>query len=388
MNPNKRTLASVLLLLAALILCSCSGKKQVAADSGTAAVTELVVKAQPVQRGEWLVSVPISGNLRSQSTVEVRCEVGGRLVSAYFREGDLVRRNDLLAEIDPANYQLAYNQAAAAVSVAEAGMARAQVLADHARREKERADNLVRTGGITEKDHQAAATGVKEAETQVRLTAAQVEHARSLLSIAEKALKDCRILAPAEGLVQKRFYDQGTLLSPGSSLYTLVDNARLELECLLPSYRLAEIRTGQQAYFTTPTWGGRKFECVVSALNPVVESDNRSIKVVLRMANAGGALRAGMYARGEITIRREHGALIIPRTALMAAQDESGAGQVFVVTEGRAGRRDVQIGSIQQDRVWVRQGLREGEVVVVEVGPSLKEGLAVRVAPKNGAQGS
>ncbi len=375
-----------------LILASggwgCAGKKPATADASSAGATELVVKALPVARGEWQVSVPFSGSIRSQSTVEVKSEVGGRLVSALFREGDSVRRNDLLAEIDDSNYRLAFNQASAAVAVAEAGLARTQVVADHARREKERADNLLRSGGITEKDHLAAATGVKEAETQVRLAEAQVQQAQSALSIAEKALRDCRITAPAEGQVQTRFHDQGTLLAPGTSLYRLVDNGRLELECLLPSYRLAEIRLGQKAFFTTPTWGERRFECSVAALNPVVESDNRSIRVVLRMANPGGDLRAGMYTRGEIVVRREPGALIIPRTALVAAQEEAGGGRVFVVAEGRVSRRDVEIGSVREDRVWIRRGLKEGEIVVVEIGPSLKDGLAVRVAPRNGSQGS
>ncbi len=388
MSQRNILFLSAVLFLGVSSPWGCSGKKQAAADPADAALTELVVKAQPVERREWTVTVPLSGNLRSQSMVEVKSEVGGRLVAVHFKEGDPVRRNDLMAEIDPANYKLADDQALAVVGVAEAGLAHAQVMAEHSRREKERADNLLRTGGITEKDHQAASTGIKEAESQVRLAEAQVKQARAAVSTAEKALRDCRIEAPADGEVQKKFFDQGSLLVPGSSLYALVDNTRLDLECLLPSYQLSEIRVGQKAFFTTPTWGERIFEGIVSALNPAVESDNRSIKVVLRMADPKRELRAGMYARGEIVVRREPGALIIPRTALMTEKEEASAGRVFVVVDGRVCRKEVQIGSIQQDRVWVRQGLQEGDVVVIEIGPALKDGLAVRVAPKNNTQGS
>ena len=80
--------------------------------------------------------------------------------------------------------------------MAQAGVDRAKVSAEHAKTEKERADNLLRSGGITQKDHQAAITGVKEAETQVRLAEAQCGQARAVLAIAEKALKDCRIYCP------------------------------------------------------------------------------------------------------------------------------------------------------------------------------------------------
>ena len=140
--------------------------------------TELVVKSEPVKRQEWIDAVPFSGTLRSQSVVDVKTEVGGRLISVYFEEGDFVKKDRLLAEIDPVNYRLAYDQAAAALAVAEAGLERAKVAVEHARTEKERADNLLRTGGITQKDHQAAETGVKDAESQARLAEAQIGQAR------------------------------------------------------------------------------------------------------------------------------------------------------------------------------------------------------------------
>ena len=168
---NRNHIVLLAVLLAAIVINGgCSGTKNAAkADPVSVLAPELVVKAAPAGRMEWTVKVPVSGNLRSQSMVDVKSEVGGRLISAHFKEGYLVRKGQLLAEIDPANYTLAYEQAMAAVGVAEAGLARVQVMADHARREKERAENLLRTGGITEKDHQAATTGVREAETQVRL---------------------------------------------------------------------------------------------------------------------------------------------------------------------------------------------------------------------------
>jgi membrane fusion protein (multidrug efflux system) len=341
--------------------------------------SEMAVQAVPATRQEWISTVPISGSLRTLSTVEIKPEVGGRLIATYFEEGDLVRKGQLLAEIDPVNYRLAFNQAAAALAVAQAGLERAQVSADHARTEKIRADNLLRSGGITQKDHQAAATGVKEAETQVRLAEAQCEQARAALAIAEKALQDCKILAPIPGHVQERSFDKGSLLAPGVSLCTLVDNSRLELECVIPSYQLAAIRLGQRAIFTTPTWGALRFEGVVSAINPTVASDNRSVKLILKIANPGGELRSGMYARGEITTGREADALVIPRDSLIPEKEGADAASVYVVREGKAHRVSIRVGGSQQERVWVREGLSEGDLVVTEIGPSLKEGSLVRI---------
>jgi RND family efflux transporter MFP subunit len=340
----------------------------------------LVVKAVQASRQEWIISTPITGNLRTLSTVEIKPEVGGRLTAVYFTEGDLVRKGQLLAEIDPVNYQLAYDQAEAALKVAQAGLERAEVSADHAKTEKERADNLLRSGGITQKDHQLAVTGIKEAETQVRLAEAQCGQARAALAIADKALKDCRISAPAEGHVQKRYFDKGSLLSPGVALYTLVDNNQLELECVVPAYKLANLGLGQRAVFQTPTWGERQFDGVLAAINPEIESDSRSVRLKIKIANPKGELRSGMYARGEIVTSVQPQAVVIPRDCLIPEREGSQDAGIYVVREGKAHRLDIRIGDSQEDRVWVPNGLDEGEWVIKEIGPSVKEGVAVRVS--------
>ncbi len=371
-------ISTVLLIAGAQWRCGNMKGENSAAPKPGRTVDVLTVRAKSVERMDWVTLVPISGNLRSLSMVDVKPEVGGRLVAVYFQEGDMVQKDQLLGEIDRENYQLSYDQAAAAVSVAQAGVERAQVSAEHAKTEKERADNLLRSGGITEKDHQAASTGVKEALSQVRLAEAQYQQARAALAIAQKALKDCKIFAPAAGQVQKRYFDKGSLLAPGVPFCMLVDNSRLELECVIPSYQLASVRVGQRAAFTTPTWGERLFEGIVSAINPVVESETRSVTVKLKISNPGGELRSGMYARGDITTGREKGALVIPRDSLIPEKEGSQAAGVFVIKEGKAHRIGVQIGDMRQENVWIRQGLTGDEIVITEIGPSLKEGIPVR----------
>jgi RND family efflux transporter MFP subunit len=345
----------------------------------------LKVKAVTVTARDWDISVPVSGSLRSQSNVEVRAEVGGRLLAMQFEEGAEVARGRLLAEIDPANYRLAADQSKAAVAVAEAALARAQVLLAHSRREKERADNLLRTGGITEKDHQAAVTGVEDAQSQVKLAEAQCGQARAALSIAEKALGDCRIVAPADGQVRVKYLDPGALVSPGAAIYSLVDNSRLELECSVPSYQIADLRSGLRTRFTTPTWGERRFEGSVTAINPMVDVTNRSVKVVVKISNPRGELRSGMYARGEIEVRVERNALTVPRSALVTGEQEPGSGTVYVVADGRACARRVRVNGYRQDQMWIGEGLKPGDRVIVEIGPSLKDGSPVEVSADRAA---
>jgi RND family efflux transporter MFP subunit len=378
----------LLMLLPSLgvLLIGCKGQP---APSAAAPSTPppLAVKALPAAVQEWMVSVPFSGSLRSRSVVEIKSEVAGRLIDAHLSEGDIVRKGQVVAEIDPTNYRLAHDQAVAALAVADAGVVRARVALDHARREKERADNLLRTGGITEKDHQAASTGVKESEAQLQLAEAQREQVRTSISITDKSIRDCHIVAPADGHVQKRYVDQGTLVAPAQPIYTIVDNARLELDCLIPSYRLAEIRPGLSSRFTTPTFGSREFTGLVSAINPMIESDNRSVRVALRINNPGGELRSGMFARGVIEVRRQPGALVIPRSALVGEQEDASTGAVYTVKDDTVHARPIKVGGIQDDRIWVQDGLQEGELIVVEIGPALKDGSLVKVLSSTSAVG-
>jgi len=377
---RRKSIAGILLAVV-LTVCGCAGNRENSpSDAAIEAPAALVVKAAPVRAQEWIVAISVSGSLRSQSMVEVKVEVGGRLIATHFEEGSSIQKGQLLAEMDTANYQLAYNQARAVLGVAEAGLERVRVMLEHARREKERADNLVRTGGITQKDHEAALTNVKDADTQVHLAEAQIEQARAALSIAEKALRDCRILAPAAGRVQRKYFHEGSLLVPGSSICSLVDNTRLEFECNLPSYQLSEVRPGQAAFFTTPTWGERRFEGRVHSINPVIESESRAVRLIVKIANPGEELRSGMFAGGDIEVRRQAGALVIPRSAFMANQSGRTSGSVYVVEGGFARRRAAEVVDSRRDALWVRNGVNAGELVIVEIGPALKDGSAVRVA--------
>lgn len=374
--------------VAALAGCQKTADEIAKEQTTSTAADELTVNAAPAKRSDWINTVPISGSLRSRSTVDVQPEVGGRLVHTLVVEGDLVQKGQLLAEIDDVNYRLAYQQSAASLTVAQAGLLQAKVSAEYAKTEKDRADNLLESGGITQKDHQAAATSLKQAESQVGLAEAQCLQAETALAIAEKALKDCKVYAPAAGHVQKRWLDEGSLLSPGVPIYTLVDNSQLELECVIPSYHLASIRPGQNAEFTTPTWGERKFDAVVSAINPTIQSENRSVKIKLKVENRGMQLKNGMYARGKIFTGIEKNVVVIPRDALIPEQDVSEYGNIYIVEDGKAKRRRVRIGGNGQDSVWIREGLEEGEMVVLEKGPSLEEDTPVRIVSGDPDSGS
>ena len=165
----------LVLTLAGSLAAACGGTD---AETTSAAVTESVrsvpVRTAPVQIRDLAETLSLTGTLDPRAEVTVVPEISARLERVLRSEGDRVNRGQLLAVLDSADFRLARDRAKASLDVAEANRA-------HARAEKDRADSLLKTGGITDKDHLAAQVAVQVAD-------ASYAHARSELAIAERQI--------------------------------------------------------------------------------------------------------------------------------------------------------------------------------------------------------
>ena len=164
-------------------------------------------------------------------------------------------------------------------------------------------------------------------------------------------------------------------------LCTLVDNSRLELECVIPSYQLATMRAGAACDISRLPPGA------IAALKEpfrrsirTIESDNRSGEGEVENCQSRRGAAQRHVCRGEIITGREHAALVIPRDSLIPEKEGSETAGVYVVRDGKAHRSRDKDRRQPAGSVWVRQGLQEGDLVITEIGPSLKEGTPVRVS--------
>ncbi len=358
-----------------LLLLSCS--KQNAGSP--AAVTPITVSVTRVEPQPLDVTLGITGSLVSSVAVDVKTEFAGRLVAVLRQEGDRVSKGDLLAQLDDVNAKLAVAQAEANLEVAEATVDRAKVAEGHATTELQRAENLLKSGGITDRDYQAAQTAVHDSQAQVKLAKAQVEQVRHALALAQKHLNDCRIVSPISGEVERRFLNPGGWVDGNALLYRLVDNQRLELQTFVASSDMAAVEKGQKIRFSTAAYSGESFEATIRTLSAGIDAQNRSIPIRASVPNPSGKLKAGMFVKGEIITGTKGAALVVPADALWRR-----AGQppfVFVVEENHARRREVQTGIEEPRGIEITQGLRSGDVVVVEQNIALADG--VQVSPRS-----
>jgi membrane fusion protein (multidrug efflux system) len=289
-----------------------------------------------------------------------------------------VAAGETIAWVNDENFRLSIREAETGVLVAAAALERARMVEEHSNSELERARNLVKSGGITDKDLKAAELAGHDARAQVSVAAAQLEQARAVQAVASKHLRDAEIKSPVAGVIQRKFINQGAYVEPATAVFTVVDNSRLELESPVASADLAPIRPGQKVTFSVNSYPGASFEGGVIEINPVVETETRSAKVRVRIPNSGGRLKAGMFAEGEILTGVIASAVVIPADAVYRDDRSAKTSYVFVVANGKAARRAVRIGRERGTRLEIVEGLRPGDQVIAEQNIEIAEGVRVQ----------
>ncbi|MBI1982791.1 MAG: efflux RND transporter periplasmic adaptor subunit [Acidobacteria bacterium] len=345
----------------------------------TAAPTPLAVRVVRVGPRPLEKALDITGSLVSSVAVDVKTQFAGRVIQMLRQEGDRVRKGELLALIDETDAKLALAQARASLEVAQAGLLRAQVVEKASLREGERSENLMRSGGITQRDHDQAQVTIRDAQAQLKLAEAQVEQARQSVAIAQKSLSDCRIIAPASGEIERKFLNPGSYVDTMTLVYRVVDNHKLELETFVASSEIGAVEKGQKIRFGVQTFPGEEFEARVLTVSPAVQPQNRSVMVRAAVPNPTGKLKAGMFVKGRIVTGTKPAAFVVPLDAVWRRVGQPA--YVYVVEQNQARRREVKLGSELPEEMEIAAGLEAGNVVIAEQNLELAEGVSVTPRP-------
>jgi RND family efflux transporter MFP subunit len=347
--------------LLALAGCSTGSRADVAPTPRGLPVRTAAVEARDIDE-----TLSLAGTLRPRAQVELVAEVQARLLRVLKDEGARVAQGEPLALLDPTDYRLNNDRARAALAVAEANRS-------HALAEKERADNLLKTGGITAKDSLSAQVALQVAEASL----AQV---KAESAIAAQQLARTEIRAPFAGRIARRHADPGAMLATGSRVFTLVDDGVLEFRAPVPSVQFGKAKLGAPVEVRVDALGGRSVAGRLARIAPIVDERTRSFEVTVEVPGQA-ELVGGLFARAIVRVGRVAGALVVPPQALQRDTAEADVAQAFVVKDGRAERRSVTLGVETPDRVQVKQGLVAGEKVVLDPPVALASGAPVELAP-------
>jgi RND family efflux transporter MFP subunit len=266
--------------------------------------------------------------------------------------------------------------------MAKAGLLEAEAAGSRADREYDRAARLLESGLMTRQGMDDAMTQKAAAAARIAAARAQVEAAREDVAQVSTRLGKAVIRSPFDGTVEERLANVGDLVGEMQKVvFRLVDNRLLELTANVPSGAMSSLRPGQPLVFSTDAFPGREFGGKVTWINPSVSPADRSVRVIAEVPNVPEVLKGGLFVKGRIVTGSRKGVVIVPRAALQSWDVAGRKGEVYVVDNGVARRREVATGGMRDEAVEISSGLRPGETVVTRGAFSVKDGDAVKVVP-------
>lgn len=309
-------------------------------------------------------TLPLTGSLTPFTEATVKAKVAGELVAVPVREGEPVKRGQVLARIDQTEVQ-----ARVAARRADVSAARAQL--DWAGKNRTTQKALLEKGFI-------AQTAYDNVQSNFEVAVARLRAAEAELVVAQKALGDSVLLAPFDGIVSLRHAQAGERVALDAKVVSVVDLSRLQLEAAVPASEIGRLQVGQPVAFRVDGFGAQSFAGRIDRISPATVSGSRSINVYAVIDNPQGVLRSGLFAQGAVSLERIEGALVVPASAV---REELGRNTVYALVDGAVRRRAVTIGPADAaDRVQVLEGLAPGDRIVRANLGTLREGIAARLA--------
>lgn len=396
---------TLVLLLAAALLVGCNpsdasktGKKDGQAASGLAsrAVQVAPAESRPMER-----AVSVIGSLAAIDQATLSAKVTGRLQSLGVDLGTRVRKGDLVAQIEPADYELKLRSAEALLAQARARLglplmgaddqvnpeetstvrqAKASLLESQKQRDRIRA--LAKRGISPQSELEVAEANFEitfnrhlEALEDIRQRQGVLQQRRVEVEIARQQLADTRIVAPFDGIVQERRASPGEFLDTAARVVTLVKVDPLRLRIEVPERSAAGVRPGQKVRLAIEG-DTNKYAGTISRLSPAIAELSRMLIVEADIPNGQGALRPGAFARADIVLAENEPATTVHRDALITF---AGMEKIFVVKDGKAAEKNIVTGRRAGDFIEIIGGLKPGDLVVLSPG-SVQNGQPVTLA--------
>jgi len=364
-----------------------------------------------VGRRDLISSVLATGAVKPQVGAEVRvgARISGKVEHLYANIGDVVKKGQVLAELEKADLEAKVNQRSAELEMAEAKLAAIRSLRP---REIEKAEadvaqwqatvelngkDLARQDELLKQDFtsqqardrakeqlavsEARLASVRKAlelaktgyEEDLRQAAADVARAKAALADAQVQLSYATITASIDGVIGSVSTQEGETVAAGLSaptFVTIIDLGRLQVDTFVDEVDIGKVAPGQTATFTVDSFPSREFAGKVVAVYPkaVIQENVVNYDVVVEITDAyDGLLRPEMTASVTIFLEARENVLAVPAKAV---RRERGKSVVYVLAEGRAHAREIKVGWKDSQWVEILSGLEEGETVLLESPPA------------------
>jgi len=413
--PAQLKLALLVVLLAVVVglIESCGGSKANVRKEESAATPKVVeVTTAAAIRRDLPEFVEATGSLAGDQQTDVAPQTSGKVIEVGVDIGSAVRRGQMLVKLDDAELKLKVNQAQAQVEQAKAAVrqaeekiglrpgqsfdpsrvadvAGAKVAFELAEKNLKRADKLIESGDVSrsfydeqrakrdqlKEQYDSAVAQARQNYAAVEVARTNVSNAEAQLALARKNLSYAVIPAPIDGFVSERTADLGEYVSPTQKVATIVRTNPLRVRIDIPEQAIPEVRVGQSVSATTSAWPDKSFSGHIARMAPSVTANSRTLTVEAEIENSSGALKPGQFATVRILQPRPVPAVLVPARAVLT---EAGVSRVYVIKDGHAEQRLVQLGQTEGDLIQLKSGVAADEKVATSNLEQLADGIPVR----------
>jgi multidrug efflux pump subunit AcrA (membrane-fusion protein) len=404
-------LRTIFVALAATVALSACGKKP------AMEAPPLSVDASPAARQNIATYITLDGQIAPLNQSTLAFQQSGTITKINVNIGDMVRKGQLLATIDPSTLQAQLSQAqaqasqasasaqgavvgypvqtqtnSAAVQTAKASLQNAQLVYNQNKQ-------LYKQGYVSETQlQQSQANYVQAQQTydnavvglrnnavsyqNVKAQQASAQAASAQAHVLSTQLSQTYLYSPYDAVVANRLLDPGAYASPSQPVLQVARIDRVWINVNVPDEYLSYVHSGNTVTFTSSSLPGRRFTGPIETVNAVPTSGTLSYLARLELQNPGYALRGGMLVTVRVTKQKAANAIVVPRGAV--AQAPAGGSVVYIVSNGKAQAVPVRVG-VETDTLSqvISPQIQQGTMVITTRPDALKDGSAVAVA--NGA---
>jgi membrane fusion protein (multidrug efflux system) len=307
----------------------------------------LGVRAVVVRPDVFQDRISVTGTALAQDEVHLQAEANGRLVSLSMTEGQMVRKGDRIAKINDADLQ--------------AQLRRAELNLELARIREARQKQLLESRAISQQDYDIVLNEVNTILAEIDLIRANIDRTE--------------IRAPFDGRLGLRLVSEGTFVTVGTRLASLQNLDQVRIDFSIPERYAGQVRAGDRILFTRQG-SDRRYQAVVTAIEPRVDPNTRTLSIRATAPNPDEAILPGVFAQITYPLSRVANAILIPSEAIIP---ELGSVYVFVSRSGRAQRVAVETGVRTGTRIQIVRGLAPGDTVLTTGILQLRQDLPVRV---------
>ena len=308
------------------------------------------VGSMVVESKAWEATISAVGSIAGEQSVQVAAEAPGTVKKINFDSGSIVKKDQVLVELD--------------ASTETAGIQAANARKELARTSLERAKKLLDVGAIPRAEYDTAATQLATAESELASLRAQ---------IARKTIR-----APFAGKTGIRSVNLGQYLAPGAPITTIESQGGMYVDFSLPQDQLSLVAAGNKVRVAIPS--GETVDGTIAAVDPTVDAATRNIKLRAHVSEHAGKLRSGMYVTVQVVMPQEAQVVAVPQTAVVRA---TYGNSVFIIEDKPAGspgmgqtpdgkpvkiarQQFVKLGSARGDFIAILEGVKAGQTVVSE----------------------